>query len=168
MKIIVFIVFIVLLLYSEVPLLAQQKKVMYPQIGMPCPDILFQEVHHYDKNRIRISDFKGRWLILDLFSTGCRACFQSFPKVNQLQKDFKGKVQFLLVGRDDNFIRDAYEKFRTRLKLDLAIAFDTLSFYHFGVKGVPHLMVIDDKGIVRAITSSLTKTNIQDFLNGKK
>src|SRR5438309_1226849 len=86
----------------------------YPEIGKPCPDFTLNEIYNYPKSKASLQDFKGKWLILDFWSRGCTACIQSFPKLNELTKEFKDKVQIVLVGVDDKLIRKMYEKFRQK------------------------------------------------------
>jgi hypothetical protein len=87
--------------------------------------------------------------------------------VNQLNIHFKERVQFFLIGYDDQHIRGTYDRFRKKQNLNLPVAYDTATFYRFGVKGVPHVMLVDPDGIVRAITSSLSGKDIQQFLDGQ-
>lgn len=158
---------IILVLSNCLSLAAQYSSNTFPKVGMPCPDFRLDGVKYFEKNQITLSDFKGKWLVIDLFSTGCKACFESFPKINKLQNELEGKLQFLLVGYKDAIIEDMYEAFRLRKNLNLPVAFDTTIFRKFGVYGVPHLMLIDPSGIVKSITTTLSKDEIEAFLKGK-
>src|ERR1700744_5020863 len=72
-----------------------------PLVGQPCPDYHFSQVDFYIKKSISISDFKGKWLILDFWNKDCSGCIANFPRVNEEQILFKGKVQFLMVSNAD-------------------------------------------------------------------
>ncbi len=161
------IIFYFSLLLSTQYVTAQTIEPVSLEVGMPMPDFILKEVFYYEKNTVSNEDFKGKWLVLDMFSSGCVACFKSFPKINEFQKDFGDRVQFLLVGRDDNYIRQTYEKFKDRMSLTLPVAYDTLLFKQFQVAEVPYIIVADDQGIIKAITPSLTHENITDLLDGK-
>src|SRR6266487_544306 len=96
----------------------------YPEIGKPCPDFTLNGILNYPKSKASLQDFKGKWLILDFWSRGCSACIASFPKLNELTKEFKDKAQIVLVGIDENdkLIRKMYEKFRQKYDLSLTTA----------------------------------------------
>jgi thiol-disulfide isomerase/thioredoxin len=146
----------------------------YPVEGKLCPGFVLTEVDYYIKEQLSLSDIKGKWLILDFWTTRCTACIKSFSKINQLQKEFKSEIQFLLVGKSDRKynknIRILYEKFRRHQDLDLTIAYDSQLFEQFGVQTVPHIVVVDKKGIVRAITygDEINKETLQALINDEK
>jgi thiol-disulfide isomerase/thioredoxin len=140
----------------------------YPEIGKPCPDFLLKNIQYYSKSQASLKDFKEKFLILDFFATGCASCFASLSHINQLQKDFKHQVQYILVGYDDKYIRSYFEKFRQKQNLQLSVCYDSLLFERFVPGGgVPYFVWIDDKGIVKAITSSddVNKQNVEAFVN---
>ena len=141
--------------------------ITFPTVGQPCPDFLLKDVTYYPQKQVMLSDFKGKWLVLDLWSSRCAGCVKSFPKVNGLAHEFKNKAQFLLVGYDDQLIRPLFERFRRKEDLDLPCAFDTSLFTRFDVGAVPFVVIIDDKGIVRGVTASLNSGILNDLLAGK-
>jgi thiol-disulfide isomerase/thioredoxin len=147
-------------------------KDQHPQIGKRCPDFTLKHIEYYAKEEASLKNFKGEWLILEFWSKSCVACVASFPKVNQLQKNFKDKIQFILVGKNDEKynknIRQLYEKFRQKENLELAVTYDSLLFDRFDIQSTPHIILIDPQSIVRAITTSseLTKDNLASLLEG--
>ncbi len=141
----------------------------YPKLNEPCPDFRLDDVRYFQKKEISLSDFKEKWLLLDFFTTGCVSCFKSFPKMNELKNEFDGSVQIMLVGLNDGKLPQVYEKYRQRLNLSLPVAYDKdrSVFNQFGVVGVPHIVLIDPDGIVRAIVNGISREVIQDFLDGR-
>jgi thiol-disulfide isomerase/thioredoxin len=140
----------------------------YPQLDSPCPYFDLPDIRHFSLTHMNLNDLKGQNIILDFFAEFCATCFESFPKINELQKEFKGKVQFILIGKESANMRTVYEKFRTHYNLDLPVAFDSIISKQFQVWAVPYVIWIDKKGIVREITTSdeLRKNNIQAFVDG--
>src|SRR5258705_5959636 len=55
-------------------------------IGDKVPDIVFENVLNYKNKKAKLSDFKGKLVILDIWSVGCISCIESFPKLEALQK----------------------------------------------------------------------------------
>lgn len=144
-----------------------------PEVGKPCPDFVLEKVTHYSKNNVTLKDFKGQWLILDFWFTGCTSCISSFPKINQLQKEFKGQIKFVLVGKNDKKfngdIEQLFEKLRLKQQLNLTSAYDSMLHGNWGITKMPHMIVIDPEGIVRHITGGRDMTNekLKDMLAGK-
>jgi thiol-disulfide isomerase/thioredoxin len=146
----------------------------YPVIGEPCPQFTLTDVQHYGDKTISLADLRGKWVILDFWNTMCKPCITSFPKVNELQREFINDVQFILVGNDDPKYypnsRKTYESIRKYNRLELAVAFDTTLFQRFGVSSVPHIVIIDDHGVVRSVTykESVNSFSLKALLRGDK
>jgi thiol-disulfide isomerase/thioredoxin len=169
MKKVVRTVVIIFLINSQMNTNAQMREEDYPIIGKPCPTFKFDSILYYSKQKVTLDDFKGKWLILDFWSRYCLSCFQSFPEINKLRHQFQGKIEFVMIGYHDKYIRTIYERFRKKLDLQLPVVYDTVLFQRFRVNSVPHVIWIDPKGAVRAITfkDEVNAQNIQDFLDGK-
>lgn len=143
----------------------------HPDISKPVYNFTIKDVHEYPKKVIKLHELKGQNIILDFWHKECVACIQSFPKMNELQKKFKGDVKIILVGLEDetNRIRGMYDLLKSRYNLELTHAFDSLAFWNICPSGAaPHLVWIDKNGIVQAVTNQASENDIQDFVNGKK
>jgi len=161
--------FVFFLIGLQQSLLFGQSKARFAklEVGKPCPDVLFKNIQYYSKTRASLKDFRGKWLVLDFWSSGCTSCVAAFPHVNEMQKKFKDAVQFLLVAQDDKYVRPMYEKFRVKENLQLPIIFDTVLWKYFDIYLVPYVVVLDDKGICRAIVGGLKEQNMTDLIAHK-
>ena len=137
-----------------------------PAVGIRCPDFLL-EAENSSKKKVTLDDFKGKWLILDFWSSYCSACMQNFPKTNHLQEQFKDKAQVLLIGYDDDRIRPIFQRFQQKENLDLPCAYDTSLFIYFDIAALPFTVYIDPTGIVRGITGSPSAETLEAFLSGE-
>lgn len=170
LNVIFLIVFLIHL--SKSSLDAQSNEENYPIVGRVCPDFYLNEIDYYSKNHARLQDFRSKWLVLDFWTKGCVSCVQSFPKINRLQDEFKDEIQFLLVAKNDlkfnKGIKQMFERFRLQQNLKLSIAYDSLLFKQFGVQIVPHIVIVDPSGIVRAVTYSedVNSGNLKALLTG--
>lgn len=90
---------------------------------------------------------KGKFIIIDFWATWCGPCRQSIPKFNELQKKFKKDL--VIIGLSD----ESAEKIRAfKLQpIEYANAIDTQARMKktLEIKGIPHVILIDPKGIVR-------------------
>src|SRR5579872_3883205 len=66
--------------------------------GDRVPDLAVSHVIHYPSDSLRLSDFRGKLLVLDFWATWCSPCVAMVPVMDSLQKEFAGTVQFLPVA----------------------------------------------------------------------
>lgn len=99
-------------------LLCRQVDAQYQalQIGDKVPDFEFA-IQNYKTPRAKISDFKGKLVFFDFWSTYCSSCIAGFPKMEKLQKEFGDKIIIILVN-----IRETQEEVDARLKVRKSIA----------------------------------------------
>jgi thiol-disulfide isomerase/thioredoxin len=143
------------------------------KVGDRLPEYTFIHLINYPSTTARVSDFRGRLLVLDFWSIGCTACVASWPKLEQLQREFSGRAQILLVNpwQNESIVRPLIEKRRQAGVVDLTlptVCEDRGLLELFGVTTVPHLVWVDATGVIRAITegSELTSVNIRAMLAG--
>lgn len=139
------------------------------QINKPCPDFVIKNISGNQKSAVSIKDLKDKWIILDFFASSCTVCFQSLPKINNLQKEYGDKLTFILIGNEDGKIRTVYEKFKKKFDLQLSVAYDSSLFRKFKISVVPYYVWIDQEGMIRAISfpEDVTNENIAGFLSNK-
>ncbi|MEO8794264.1 MAG: TlpA disulfide reductase family protein [Daejeonella sp.] len=155
---------------------AQESKAANLKVGDQMPDVTIQNLINYSANFAKVSDFKGKLLILDFWATWCSSCIKKFPALEALQKDLADDLQILLVNtkssRDTELkVRDLFNKRHKEgeapFSLPSAIQ-DTLLDALFPHQLIPHYVWVGPDGTVKAITSGdqVTKENIQKMLSG--
>ncbi|SIO53603.1 Peroxiredoxin [Chitinophaga niabensis] len=150
-------------------------KLENPEIGKPMPDFTLDYITNYKTTKASLNDFKGKWLILDLWFKGCVVCIKSFPHVNELQEKFKDKVQFLLVGYNanrvgGNSIVQVYDDFNKEKKLkNLVSAYDSIIIKKWNVWSFPCVFIINPEGTLVAITDGrdLTEEKMRQLIDRK-
>lgn len=113
-----------------------------------------------------LESYQERPLILELFASNCVVCFQMLPKLEELRKKYQGKMQLLLVGKEDGKIQKIYSRFEMKQNLQLDIAFDSAFFRYISPPFVPTYLWIDGNGKIIAETGpdKITDENIDYFL----
>jgi thiol-disulfide isomerase/thioredoxin len=130
---------------------------------------MFTEVYNYSRDTIRLSDFRGKLVILDFWSTICYGCITTFPLVDSLQKQFNDQIQIVLVGRETKDSVDRFFRLRRRVTKP-SVPFITNNRQLeklFPNTGVPYHVWIDEAGVVKytAISKYTTVQNIEAYLN---
>ena len=64
-------------------------------IGQQVPDVLIKTILNYNTTdgpatSAKVSDFRGKLLIIDFWATWCTSCIYKFPELDQLQDEFAG------------------------------------------------------------------------------
>jgi len=143
------------------------------KIGDSVPDIAVGKAVNYKSSTLKLSDYRGKLLILDFWATWCGACLKSIPLTDSLQKVFDGKVVFLSVTYQSDKEVDAYLARLEKLKPTLSarkhvrIVEDKVLHKLFPHTGLPHYVWINAEGIVSAITDyqALTVPNINSLID---
>ncbi len=148
---------------------SQTKEIL---IGHKIPDVELKEIVNYKYPSARISDFRGKLLILDFWATYCSPCVRMFPKTDSLEKIFKGRVQFLLITKEPkNKVISFFEHLNeVRHIQPFSVVSDTLFHRFFYYSTIPFYVWIDGNGKVIATTGSeeITEQNIAAILSGEK
>jgi thiol-disulfide isomerase/thioredoxin len=146
-------------------------------IGDKVPEIILDRIHNYSKSSAKLSDFKGKVVILDFWATWCGSCVEAFPKMDELQKEFDEDLQIILVNAKQTF--DSEEKIAQLFKRQKEfkgyavklpyVNEDSLLQQFFPHRYVPHYVWINSAGVVVAFSSNkeVSKNSIQSVINGE-
>ena len=155
---------------------AQQPKIKPLTVGDTVPDILFGYLLNASQPTMNLYAFKGKNIIIDLWSRHCTACISAFPKMEKLQQQYASQLQVILANPHDGGYKNEVMalldgvKSRTGYYPALPISLnDTLLNYYFPHAGVPHYIWINKNLQIAAITGlgEVTERNIKQFLSGR-
>ena len=99
-----------------------------------------------------IAQFKGKVTYVDFWASWCGPCEQSFPYMNRLQSDLKGKgLEVVAINLDENL--DDARQFLTRVPARFTVVRDSQQTcaQDFGVKAMPSSYLIGRDGVVKAV-----------------
>jgi thiol-disulfide isomerase/thioredoxin len=142
------------------------------KIGDKVPELqLANLLNDKTKGVVRLSDFKGKLLIIDFWATSCGACIQAMPRLDSLEKVFGGKVVILPATAEKADRVTAFQRSNAFLKgwkFRTVVADKVLSGL-FPHRLLPHEVWIDGDGVVLGFTeaSDVTGTAIERALAGK-
>lgn len=106
-------------------------------------------VYDSDGNRVMLSDFYGKPIILNFWATWCGYCIQEMPDFEEAYKEYGDEIQFLIINTDDGiekgekFIADKGYTFPTYYDLEYNAAIT------YGISGIPRTIAIDKDGNIR-------------------
>jgi thiol-disulfide isomerase/thioredoxin len=149
-------------------------------VGDPVPAIDISNVYNYPASSIQLSDFKGKLVILDFWSSWCSSCIALFPHLDSLQRRYKNNLQIILVNTKSNRSKDDAAKIKkilarvqqnTGVHIALPVAYNCpLLDRYFPCIAIPHEVWISNESKVVAITAAneVIPANIEGLLSGKK
>lgn len=129
------------------PQLAAQEKANSEMIGKAAPDM---ELKSADGKVVRLSSFRGKPVLIDVWATWCGPCLQMMAELKKLNEELTAKgAVFLTVDRDEDAAVAA--AFLQRERVDWQNFHDTgaaVSTAFHAMNGVPWQVMIDSNGNV--------------------
>jgi thiol-disulfide isomerase/thioredoxin len=127
-------------------------------VGDPIPDLTVQEF--WGKEAIRLSDLRGKVVLLDIWASWCAPCKDEMPALDEIAGRLRGKgVEIIAVSIDEE--RPAAEEFlkRTRKRWALTVAHDPRGAIPEVLQPpkMPTSYVIDGKGILRHVNAGFER-----------
>jgi thiol-disulfide isomerase/thioredoxin len=105
----------------------------------------------------------GNVVVLEFWATWCGPCIISMPHMNELAEKFKDKpVRFIAVTNENRLVVERFLQQR-RMRAWVGLDTDDSMVRDYGVTSIPHTVVVDKTGKVRAITRPQMLT--ESFLN---
>lgn len=148
------------------------------RIGDKVPDIMMEKVFNYPGGKARLSDFKGKSILLDFWARTCGSCIGAFPKMEQLQRKYSDRIQILAVCTYNtwealNVSEPGFPARSTSAGIrnaTLPLVFNSEEMVDFFPHTFePYLVWIDSEGIIRAMIdggNSVNEEVIDKMLNG--
>ena len=136
--------------------------------GRPSPD--FTAVDRTGR-RYTLSDFRGKYLYIDLWASWCGPCKRELPHLKRLSERFADR-EILFLGLSVDSERDDWEKALdseelpgTQLWLDPSSSFAA----DYGVDGIPRFILLDKEGhIVESNMLRPSSEGIDSYLESLK
>ena len=110
-------------------------------LNQPAPDLVVEKWLTPEPDR------KGKFVLVDFWATWCPPCRKAIPELNAYHKKFGDKL--VVIGISDE--PEAKVKSFSNPKIEYFSAIDTKAKMKTQVEvtGIPHVLLIDPKGIVR-------------------
>ncbi len=134
-----FILAVVGLLYSPDP-----EMVTEPLVGMDAPDFEFE----LDGTKQSLSGLRGKVVLVNFWAYWCEPCRDEIVSLKKLENLMAGKEFVLLMGHVGDEKEEALKIADLPSKLIFDVPAGVLASY--GVSGLPHSVLIDKQGIIRA------------------
>ncbi len=101
-------------------------------------------------NQVRLSDFRGKIVLLDFWATWCPPCRKELPSIEKLNRQFKdGDLIVLGINDEDS---GTVKSFLKKHEYTLTTLMDSKKSLHrmYGARSIPTVIVIDRSGTIKA------------------
>ena len=119
--------------------------------GQPSPE--FHDYENYTGGTMSLSDFRGKYVYIDVWATWCGPCIYEFPFLKKIEEKYHDKnIEFVSISIDKAKDHDKWKKMITDKELGgvqlLATKADYSSDFMkaYEVQGVPKFILIDPEG----------------------
>ncbi|MDE6522390.1 MAG: TlpA family protein disulfide reductase [Muribaculaceae bacterium] len=127
--------------------------ILYPPAKLKVGDIIpDDEFIDIDGNRHSLSELRGKWILLDFWSSGCYSSVMAFPELKMFQDENADKVVVISLSLDnekmwryasDNFVRIDVNNWN-ECKEDMGL------YQRFDAYGTPTFVLISPEGEIKA------------------
>jgi thiol-disulfide isomerase/thioredoxin len=127
-----------------------------------------------DQPPVKLSDLRGRVVLLDFWATWCPPCIAAFPHLTEWHEKYKDKGLVILgltkyYGQaegqsvDEDYEFGFLQRFKKmhRLPYGIAVAGNDDNLRNYGVSGIPTAIIIDRRGIIRYVGTGTGGPNEQ-------
>ncbi len=120
-----------------------------PSQGRMAPDFTLTST---DGKTIKLSDYRGKVVVLDFWATWCPPCKAEIPDFIRLYSQYKNDgFQMLGISLDQGGLGDVKPFMQEHgINYPIMLGNDQVVSAYGGIRGIPTTFVIDKKGYVRA------------------
>jgi peroxiredoxin len=129
----------------------KRRPVIAPQLEAGtelAPDFTLKAI---DGTSLRLSDYRGKVILLDFWATWCAPCQEEIPRFVEWQNEYRDRgLQVIGVSMDDS--PEPVQKFSREFRMNYPVAIGTqdIASQYGGILGLPVNFVIGRDGRIKA------------------
>ena len=128
--------------------------------------VLDSDLKNLDETTFKISDKRGKVLLLNLWATWCGPCRDEMPTFVRLQDKYRDEgFEIIGLNTEENDTREVIERFASEMKLNYTLVWADLHLQNELVKisgfgGIPQSFLVDREGRLRGIFKGAGKREL--------
>lgn len=142
-------------------------------IGDQIPaGIEFSDVLKFDSDKLRLDDYRGKYVILNFWAPSCSQSTGFLVEMNELQKHYGDQLKILPITTfSEQRVQEVVSAYPSLKHLITPMIVDAQKMReYFPHSQLPHFVILDPSGKVAAITSQsdMTKENLDRMLRSNE
>lgn len=155
-------------LRSQMEAYRQWEKMMRGETN--APDFTFKDI---DGKDVSLSDFRGKWVVIDFWGAWCGWCIKGFPALKEAYKKYNDRM--VVIGVDCNDTPQAWRDAVRKYDLPWVNVYndqkDGELLMKYGIQGFPTKAIINPEGKLVDLTTGEDPSfysRLATFLTGEK
>ena len=114
-----------------------------PTVVKEGDDLADTDLFDLDGNIHHLADFKGKYILLDFWSSGCGPCVMALPEMKEIQEQYKERLTIVSLSSDTQSRWKAASAQHEMTWQNLSDLKQTAGLYaKYGVRGIPNYVLI--------------------------
>lgn len=138
------------------------------KVGDQCPDFVFRDTSGYDGHDVKLTSFKGKYVLIDVWASWCAPCRAQYPYLVTLEEKMKNKeITFVSISIDTRVFR---WKGPVSQMVGIQWMVRNEAFEKaFGINAIPRFILLDKKGNILNLKMPLpSHPELEEELNKLK
>lgn len=130
----------------------EQHKAQLTSGNVMAPDFTFNDA---EGNAVSLSQFLGKWVIIDFWGTWCPWCIKGFPELKEAYKEYKPELEIIGVACNDEY--DAWKNGLKKYDLPWVNVYNPEKgggklMDDYAIEGFPTKALVNPEGVIVNIT----------------
>lgn len=135
-----------------------------PRVNYLAPDFQLKD---YQGNQVRLSNFKGKPVLINFWATWCPPCRAEMPEIEAAYRKYKEKYGLVVLGIDAREDNSSVKKYVEDggYSWDMPMDYEGTVIANYGVAAFPTSFFVDRQGYIRATQiGGMDKKGLEDRL----
>ena len=139
---------------------------LFPPVVVKTGDEMFDaDLYDLEGNLHHLSELKGRYILLDFWSSGCSPCINALPEMGEIAEKYKDKLAVVSLSSDTEKRWKAASEEHKMTWYNWSDKKQTSGLYlKYGVRGIPHYVLISPEGKIVDIWGGYGKGSLYRHL----